>query len=82
LFEALSQLALDGPPALADSLLEYAVARRPGAARYRELRAVAALRAGRCEEAATVFVALLDFGIERENAPALVRECRAGTARR
>jgi len=82
LFEALSQLALDGPPALADSLLEYAVARRPGAARYRELRAVAALRAGRCEEAATVFVELLDFGIERENAPALVRECRAGTARR
>jgi len=82
LFEALSQLALDGPPALADTLLEYAVARRPGAARYRELRAVAALRAGRCEEAATVFVELLDFGIERENAPALVWECRAGTARR
>jgi len=29
-------------PALADSVLEYAVARRPGSARYRELRAVAA----------------------------------------
>ena len=78
LFEALSQLALNGPPALADSVLAYAVARRPAAARYRELRAVAALRAGRCDEAATVCGELLDFGIERENGPALVRECWAG----
>jgi predicted membrane-bound spermidine synthase len=81
LFDALSQLALDGPPALADSVLEYSVARRPGGARYQELRAVAALRAGRCDVAATVFVELLDFGIERDNAPALVRECWAGTER-
>lgn len=78
LFEALSRLALNGPPDLADSVLEYAVARRPASARYRELRAVAALRAGRCDEAATMFVQLLDFGIEPENGPALVRECWAG----
>ncbi len=83
LTEVLSRLAFDGPPAAADSVLEYAVARRPGAARYRELRAVSALRAGHCEAAATVFVELLDFGIERDNAPALVRDCwgKAGGGR-
>ncbi len=75
LAEALSRLAFDGPPATADSVLEYAVARRPAAARYRELRGVSALRAGHCDAAATVFVELMDFGIERDNAPALVREC-------
>jgi len=75
LAEALSRLAFDGPPATADSVLEYAVARRPAAARYRELRAVSALRAGHCDAAATVFMELIDFGIERDNAPALVREC-------
>jgi len=80
LAEALSRLALEGPPALADSVLEYAVARRPGAASYRELRAVAALRRGDCDAAATMFVELLDFGIERENAPGQVRACRAGAA--
>jgi len=78
--EVLSRLAFDGPAAVADSVLEYAVARRPGAARYKELRAVAALRAGHCEAAATVFVELVDFGIERDNAPGLVRECWAATA--
>jgi len=75
LAEALSRLAFDGPPATADSVLEYAVARRPAAARYRELRGVSALRAGHCDAAATVFVELVDFGIEQDNAPALVREC-------
>jgi len=73
--EALSRLAFDGPPATADSVLEYAVARRPGAARYRELRALSALRAGHCDAAATAFVELVDYGIERDNASALVREC-------
>jgi spermidine synthase len=82
LAEALSRLALEGPPALADSVLEYAVARRPGAASYRELRAVAALRRGDCDAAATMFVDLLDFGIERENAPGQVRQCRAAAAAR
>jgi len=78
LTQALGQIALDAPPALADSVLSYAVARRPGSARYRELAAVAALRAGRCEDAAAGFVELLDFAIERANGPALVRDCWAG----
>lgn len=75
LSDALARLGLDGPPALADSVLEYAVQRRPAVARYRELRAVAALRAGRCDVAAEAFIGLLDFGIERVDGPALVREC-------
>lgn len=78
LTQALGQIALDAPAPLADSVLSYAAARRPGSARYRELAAVAALRAGRCDEAAAGFVELLDFGIERTNGPALVRECWAG----
>ncbi|HXM39506.1 MAG TPA: fused MFS/spermidine synthase [Gemmatimonadales bacterium] len=78
LSETLMRLALEGPPELADSLLQYAVTRRPGSARYRELAAVAALRAGRCDEAAAGFVELLDFGIQRDDGPALVRECWAG----
>lgn len=80
LTQALGQIALDAPPALADSVLSYAVARRPGSARYRELAAVAALRADRCEEAAAGFLELLDFAVERANGPALVRDCWAGQA--
>ena len=75
LTQALGQIALDAPAPLADSLLSYAVDRRPGSARYRELAAAAALRAGRCEDAAAIFVALLDFAVSRENGPALVRQC-------
>jgi len=75
LSQALGQIALDAPPALADSLLRFAVGRRPGSARYRELAAVAALRAGRCEDAAASFVALLDFAVQRDDGPALVRDC-------
>src|SRR5204863_242803 len=52
-------------------------ARRAGSARYLELAAVAALRAGRYEDAAAGFVELLDFALRRENGPALVRECWA-----
>jgi predicted membrane-bound spermidine synthase len=78
LHTALAELALDGPPALADSVLGYAVARRPGSARYRELATVAALRAGRCDEAAAGFVELLEFAVQRDNGTALVRECWAG----
>jgi len=77
LSQALGQIALDAPPALADSLLSFAVGRRPGSARYRELAAVAALRAGRCEAAAASFVELLDFAVQRDNGPALVRDCWA-----
>ncbi len=78
LSQALGQIAIDAPPALADSVLRYAVSRRPGSARYRELAAVAALRAGRCEDAAAGFVELLDFAMQRANGPALVRDCWAG----
>jgi len=78
LSQALGQIAIDAPPALADSVLRYAVNRRPGSARYRELAAVAALRAGRCEDAAAGFVELLDFAMQRANGPALVRDCWAG----
>jgi hypothetical protein len=77
LAQALGQIALDAPAPLADSLLRYAAARRPGSARLRELSAVAALRAGQCEDAAASLVELLDFAVVRENGPALVRECWA-----
>jgi len=77
LAQALGQIALDAPAPLADSLLSYAAARRPGSARLRELSAVAALRAGECEDAAASFVELLEFALVRENGPALVRECWA-----
>jgi spermidine synthase len=76
--QALGQIAIDAPPPLADSVLRYAAARRPGSARYRELSAVAALRAGRCEEAAAEFLELLEFAMERANGPSLVRDCFTG----
>jgi predicted membrane-bound spermidine synthase len=76
LAEALMRLALEGPPELADSVLRYAVQRRPGSARFRELAAVAALRAGHCDDAAAGFIELLEFAVERENGPALVRDCQ------
>jgi spermidine synthase len=74
--DALSRLALDGPAPLADSVLAYAVARRPASARYLELRAVAALRAVHCDVAVATFLELLEFGIEKDTGPALVRDCR------
>lgn len=77
----MTQLALDGPPLVASSVLDYAVARRPAVARYHELRAVAALRASRCETAVDEFIELVSFGVERRDAPALVRECWAGLQR-
>jgi len=77
LTQALDQIALDARPGLADSLLRYAAGRRPGSARYRELAGVAALRAGRCEDAAASFVELLEFALQRDNGPALLRECWA-----
>ncbi|MBI1967923.1 MAG: fused MFS/spermidine synthase [Gemmatimonadetes bacterium] len=74
--DALAQIATDGPPALADSLLEQAVVLQPAWSRLHMLRAVAALRAGRCEAAVEQFLTLLEFGIERADGPALVEECR------
>ncbi|HXE85043.1 MAG TPA: hypothetical protein VN513_17085, partial [Gemmatimonadales bacterium] len=44
----------------------------------RELAAVAALRAGRCEDAAAGLLELLDFAMDRANGPALVRDCWTG----
>ncbi len=84
LTEALTRLALEGPPEVADSALRYAVQRRPGSSRLREASAVAALRAGHCEDAAAAFIELLQFAVERENGPALVRDCwlRASTTER
>ena len=77
LTEALTSLTLDAPPPLADSLMAYAVARRPGMVRYRELRALAAIRAGSCDVAAAEFIEMLQFGVRREDGPALVRQCWA-----
>jgi hypothetical protein len=74
----LGQIAIDAPALLADSVLRYAVSRRPGSARYRELATVAALRAGRCEDAAAGFLELLEFAMDRANGPALVRDCWTG----
>ncbi|MEX2156589.1 MAG: hypothetical protein WD773_07085 [Gemmatimonadales bacterium] len=77
----MTRLGWERPPPLADNVLEFAVARRPAVARYLELRAVAAVHAGRCETAADAFIELLTFGIEREDGPALVQKCRGGRRR-
>ena len=75
---ALQLIALNGPPALADSLLAEAEGKRPGWATLYELRSVAALRLGRCEDAARQLLTLIDFGIERADGPELLRRCRQG----
>jgi thioredoxin-like negative regulator of GroEL len=78
LTQALGQIALSAPAPLADSVLSYAVERRPGSGHYRELAAVAALRDGRCEAAAAGLIVLLEFALERDNGPDLIRDCWAG----
>jgi len=77
LTEALIRLTMDAPPSLADSVMGFAVARRPGMVRYRELRALAAVRAGSCDVAAAELIEMVQFGLQREDGPALVRECWA-----
>ncbi len=72
----MTPFAIDGPPAVAESLLATATARWDGWFLLHGLRAVSALRGGRCDVAAEQFLVLLDFGIERREAPALVSECR------
>ncbi len=79
--EALTLLALNGPAATADSLLAAAVAGRSGWYRIHELRAVAALRVGRCDVAAEQFLVLVEFGIEPGDAPAWLERCRRGETR-
>jgi predicted membrane-bound spermidine synthase len=80
LTEVLTRITLDGPPALADSVMAFAALRRPAVAPYREMRALAAIRAGSCDVGEEELIALQQFGIQREDAPSLLRECRA-TAR-
>jgi hypothetical protein len=81
LSEALTLFTLNGPAATADSVLAAAVTGRSGWYKMHELRAVAALRVGRCDVAAEQFLLLVDFGIEAADAPAWVERCRRGGTR-
>jgi hypothetical protein len=78
LAEALTEVAQKGPVPMADSLLADALPTRPGWPTLHELRAVAALRAGRCDVAMQEFVELLEFGIQHDEGPAHVMRCRRG----
>jgi hypothetical protein len=79
--DALGRLALTGPPRLADSVLATAQRVHPGWATVYEFRATAALRAGRCADAATQVLTLLEFGIEPADAPERLQRCRRGETR-
>src|SRR5207245_2204084 len=72
LSDALTRFALEGPRQVADTLMQEATERRDGWSKLHELSAIAALRAGRCEEAVRQFILLLEFGIERDDGPPLV----------
>lgn len=74
---ALLDITLDGPPALADSLLTEVQQREPGWVMLVEAQASVALRAGACDRAADKLLELLDFGIEKPEGPDLVAHCRA-----
>ena len=78
LIEALTRLALYGPAREGEPVLAEAVGRRPNWAALRELHALAALRAGDCATGRRELVELLQFGVEREDGPALVARCRRG----
>ncbi len=77
--DALAALATEGPPALADSVATEVSAWRPAWSRAIAIEAATALRVGRCDAAADAFIALLGFGIERREGPALVAACRRGS---
>jgi spermidine synthase len=77
---ALEQIALQAPAATADSVLAATILVRPGWPKPYELRAVALLREGKCDEATRQFLTLEDFGLEREDGPELVARCRRGGA--
>jgi spermidine synthase len=81
LAEGVTPFALQGPPQAADSLLQAVLESRDGWFKAHGLRAVAALRVGRCDVAAEQFVALVDFGIELADAPEWMERCRRGEAR-
>jgi hypothetical protein len=74
--DALSYIATDGPPALADTLITAAIATRPGWSRMLAARAAAAIRAHECERAFDTFVELLAFGVNRPDSPSMVQICR------
>lgn len=78
LAEALTPLVLSGPAATADSLLALAVGGRSGWYKLHELRAIAALRVGRCDVAVKHFLVLVEFGIQLRDAPAWIERCRRG----
>ena len=78
--EPLSQIALSGPPVVADSLMVEAIRTRPGWAKLYELRAIAALRERDCDVAADQFLILLEFGLSREDGPMLIAQCRREAA--
>jgi spermidine synthase len=75
---ALEGIALQAPPAAADSLLAAVALVRPGWPKAYELRAATLLRLKKCDDAARQFLTLEDFGIEREDGPELVERCRGG----
>ncbi len=75
---ALEGIALQAPPAAADSLLAAALLVRPGWPKLYELRAAALLREKRCDDAVREFLTLEEFGLEREDGPELVERCRRG----
>src|SRR6266516_903485 len=76
LHDPLAALALTGPIRLADSVLAAAGLAHPGWTTPYELRAAIALRDGRCEDAASQFLALAEFGIEVADAPDRLMRCR------
>jgi len=73
--DALGTFAANGSPALADTLISAALVRRPSWSRLHALKAAAALRGHRCEDAADAFNELLTFGIDRPDWPGLLERC-------
>jgi hypothetical protein len=71
----LAEFATDGPAMLADSLIGATLARRPSWSRMHAMKAAAALRDHRCEDAAEQFNELLTFGIDRPDWPGLLERC-------
>jgi hypothetical protein len=73
--DALAQFATDGPPRVADSLIDATLGRRPSWSRLYAMKAAVALRDKRCDEAAEQFNELLKFGIDRPDWPGLLERC-------
>jgi hypothetical protein len=81
LHDPIAALAFTGPIRLADSVLAAAWLAHPGWTTPYDLRAAVALRDGRCEDAASQFLALADFGIEVSDAPDRLMSCRVSKRR-